>query len=290
VIALDTANGALYSIAIDVFHALGAKLVFSDSLPNGTNINDHCGSVYPNVLASVLKKYSIIKAGFAFDGDGDRIVAINSNGDIKDGDDILSLLLQLPIYKNQKGIVGTIISNGGLEQYIKNIGKEFIRVSVGDKYVAKALKTTQFILGGEPSGHVILNDHLPISDGLFIAIKVLHSIMLNNNWEMKTFDKMIQINATIPIKYKADLSKSPFIDSIKKQEARIPLGKIIVRYSGTENVLRILVEDLDTILAQSVTNDLITEISTLFTQSLINDVNNATYHTNTGESPYELSA
>ncbi len=258
-ITLDCANGATCEIAPQLFKKLGASVITIGSMPSGLNINENCGSTHPErIKNTVIGNKSTL--GFAFDGDGDRVIAINSLGQIKDGDDILTILTQHPDYKSVNDIVGTITTNQGFEAELHKLNKNLIRTQVGDKYVAAALEEKNLSLGGETCGHIIIKEYMPTGDGIYVALKTLESIIANQNLEMKTFDKYPQISLNISVKEKRDLSKQPYSDIIKKAQESIQDGRIVVRYSGTENLLRIMTEaKTDNIargVAQNLANDL----------------------------------
>ncbi len=254
-IALDLAHGATAMCAETIFQQLGAKVLVMGHEPNGTNINDHCGAVHPEALQQMVLA-SGADAGFAFDGDGDRIVAVNKLGQIKEGDDIIMLLLGLPIYKNMPVVVGTIVSNQGLEVALKEQGKKFIRTSVGDKYIAVALQEYEVLLGGENSGHIILRDYLLTGDGIFVALKVLEALCLTGDWTMCTFVKFPQTTVNIRVAARKNLSEEPFADIIAAYQQRMNGGRVLVRYSGTEPLLRIMAEAQDAATAETVAHEL----------------------------------
>jgi len=256
-IVIDCANGATSFVAPDIFVQLGATIYNIAAEPNGTNINANCGSLHPEVLAQAVVALNA-HCGFAFDGDGDRIIAVNKHGQIKDGDDILALLLSLPAYNQARALVGTIVSNQGLEVYCQNeLGKNFIRANVGDKHVAAELEKNNLVLGGEPSGHIILNDYMKTGDGIFVALKVLEAMICNDNWDMHTFTKYPQVSINVPVAQKKDLKEQPFAAILEKYEQELEnKGRLIVRYSGTESVLRVVVEAVDSARANTIAQQL----------------------------------
>ncbi len=241
-IILDCAHGATYQIAPELFAHLGAEVITINTTPNGTNINDACGALHTESLQHAIKKHKAA-IGFAFDGDGDRVIAVNHNGDIKNGDDMLALLSEHPLYRMQKTIVGTIMSNHGLELFLQSHGKKLIRTAVGDKYVAAYLNTHNGLLGGEQSGHIILHDYLQTGDGMVTALRILETIITTGNWAMDTFDKLPQVLINIPVVHKRDLKDADIASIIEAYEKQLDSGRVIVRYSGTENLLRVMVED-----------------------------------------------
>ena len=268
-IVIDCANGATYEIAPKLFKKLGAKVTTIAASPNGKNINENCGTLHlENLAQEVIQNKADI--GFAFDGDGDRVLAVNKNGKIIDGDDILDLLSNHPEITNSNTIVGTIMSNFGFELHLEKNNKKLIRTSVGDKYVAAKLEEENMPLGGENSGHIIIKDYMNTGDGIFTALKILESIISNNNWKMKTFEKTPQILLNVPVYIKNDLSQEPYSKIINEHKNLLINGRIVVRYSGTENLLRVMVEDEKLDNATMLANSLAQKLqNTLKNQSII---------------------
>lgn len=243
-IILDCAHGASFRLAPHIFKQFGATTIILHNKPDGYNINQNCGALYPLSLQKAVIDHHA-DAGFAFDGDADRVIMVNKNGKIKDGDDILALLLNHPQYKATQHMVGTIMSNQGFEFHLNNHGKKLIRTAVGDKYVCASLVEQGLLVGGEPSGHIIARDYLNTGDGIFIALRVLESLIINDNWEMKTFEKFPQVLLNVPVLQKKDLTGNPCEQIISYWRKELHNGRIIIRYSGTENLLRIMIEDND---------------------------------------------
>ncbi len=241
-VVLDCAHGAMYNVAPTVFKALGADVIAINAEPNGTNINHECGAVHPERLKNTMRSTNA-DIGFAFDGDGDRVIGINQEGRILDGDDLLCILLQHPLYKETETLVGTVMTNLGLEHHLHENEKKLIRVKVGDKYIAAELEKSNLSLGGETSGHVIMRDYLPTGDGLFVAARVVESLLLLNNLNIPTFTKCPQVLINVPVDNKKDLQQLPFAQLITDHEEQLLNGRMVVRYSGTENVLRVMAED-----------------------------------------------
>jgi phosphoglucosamine mutase len=243
-IVLDCAHGATSNFAPTVFKQYGAETFVINNSPNGTNINQNCGSVYPSSLQQAVLNHKAF-IGFSFDGDGDRVIAVNNTGIIKDGDDLIALLSMHPDYSKESVIVGTTMSNYGLEKHIKEQQKKFIRASVGDKYVAQQLNEHNALLGGEQSGHIIMRDYLNSGDGIFTALRIAQIILQTNNLDMISFTKAPQVLINLAITHKKDL-KDPFLaDLIHTHEMQLKNGRLLVRYSGTEPVIRIMAEDAD---------------------------------------------
>lgn len=241
-IVLDCAHGATSDLAQKIFQYCGATVHTINNRPNGTNINNQCGALFPHNIQKAVLKYNA-DIGFAFDGDGDRVTIVTKEGIIKNGDDILALLSSHSQYNRMHSIVGTILTNQGLETFLKQHNKKLIRTQVGDKYVAQQLEKNNILLGGEPAGHIIMSDYLSSSDGIFSALRILETMTQTNNWDLVTFKSYPQFNVAVPISIKKDLNQYPLTTIIKEHEELLHDGRLIVRYSGTENVLRIMVED-----------------------------------------------
>lgn len=240
-IVLDVAYGATYQVAPRIFSALGAQVITLHNKPDGYNINQTCGSLHTQALQQAVITHQA-KIGFAFDGDGDRVIAVNRSGMIKNGDDIVALLIEHPDYKKETEIVGTIMTNQGLIPFLEAHNKKLIRTPVGDKYIAEQLNTKKLLLGGEQSGHIILGNMINTGDGILVALKLLETLKLNNNWDLETFTPFPQVMLNIPVSNKKDLHEQPYCALINSAQQQIPLGRISVRYSGTEPLLRVMVE------------------------------------------------
>lgn len=258
-VVLDCAHGATTDIAASIFNSFGATVTTINSSPNGININKNCGAVHPQALQKEVVRQKA-DVGFAFDGDGDRVIAVNRWGQLKNGDDIIALLAQHPHYRASSGIVGTTMSNKGLENFVLSLGKNFVRTAVGDKHVSQALQSNNFIVGGEPSGHIVLRDYLPIGDGIFSALRVLETMLTTHNHDMTTFHHMPQIMLNIPLSINLNLKKAPFDELIALATSALPEGRLVVRQSGTEPLLRIMVENPDFEYAQGVAQSLANNI------------------------------
>lgn len=261
-IVLDCANGATYHIAPTLFSELGADLILLGTSPNGLNINKNCGSTHLDILQkNVLSEKADL--GIAFDGDGDRVLMVDNLGEIVDGDELLFLLAQHGVKKGfiKDGVVGTDMSNLGLELALKELGLAFIRTSVGDRYVNEALQSKNWQLGGESSGHIILRRVNKTGDGIIIALQVLEAIQssgLSLHVAKQTMKKFPQILINIPAENPLATMNSP---SIKKavEEAEILLkdrGRILLRPSGTETVVRVMVEGYELSEVQTIANKL----------------------------------
>lgn len=254
-VVLDLANGASCKIAPEIFKILGANIIEINNSPDGFNINKNCGATHLKHLQEIVIGEQA-DLGFAFDGDGDRVIAIDKLGQIKDGDDILAMLSNHPQYQEQSTIVGTVMSNQGLEAFLQKKSKNFIRSNVGDKYVLQELNKNNLNLGGEQSGHVILKDIISTGDGILTALKVCESAKINNNWDLITFEKYPQILINLNVKIKSSLTTGVIGDYIEFSKSQLKSGRLLVRYSGTENLLRIMVEEEDMQLAQAISQNL----------------------------------
>jgi phosphoglucosamine mutase len=250
-IVIDCAHGATSTLAPLIFKHFGADVIVINNSPTGININEECGALHPEKIQKTVIAHKA-DAGFAFDGDGDRVIAISRDGEIKNGDDILSILLDHPAYMHTRAIVGTVMTNQGFDAHLSQRHKKLLRACVGDKYVSELMEKEQCIIGGEQSGHIILNDYLFTGDGIFTALRILETLCLSNNWGMQTFSKFPQVLINIPINQKTDLASPHLANIIRIHEDLLPHGRLLVRYSGTEAVLRILVEDANSYMAQSI--------------------------------------
>lgn len=261
-VALDCANGATAQIAPTLFKKLGASVHSIATNPDGFNINNQCGALHLEQLQQciTLTKSHI---GFAFDGDGDRLVAVNHNGEVKDGDDILFLLSSSQWYEAETRIVGTVMTNYGLDKALKKQGKSIIRTPVGDKYIQRAQIKENLSLGGETSGHIIMKDYLSTGDGLFTALRLLSVLQKSNNLAMKTFTKFPQVMVNIPVNHKTDLSQEPFSSLIKQYQNQLSCGRMLVRFSGTENLLRVMAEAESYDIALQAATELSSQLKTL---------------------------
>jgi len=262
-VVLDCAHGATYKLAPYIFKSFGANVTVINNQPNGKNINDQCGAVHPEQLQKSVVTHNA-DIGFAFDGDGDRVIAVNKKGELKDGDDIMALLTILDKAKNMKSIVGTVMTNAGFEEKLHHDGHKLIRTKVGDKYVVAAMRTHESWLGGETSGHVIMRDYLETGDGMFVALRVLQAVIQTKNWLLETFEKFPQILINVPVHHKKDLTQQPYCAIISQYEQMIDGGRVLVRYSGTQNLLRVMTEASE----QSVALDVATQLASRLKQSL----------------------
>tara|TARA_B100000686_G_scaffold326257_1_gene383907 strand:+ start:110 stop:1444 length:1335 start_codon:yes stop_codon:yes gene_type:complete len=248
-IVIDCANGAGYIAAPKLLKNLGAKVFSIGVKPNGFNINKKCGSTYPFKIQSAVRKYKA-HAGISFDGDADRIIMCDEKGKIVDGDQIIGMLARR--WKSKKilrgGVIGTLMSNYGLENFLKNEKIKFFRSKVGDRYVKEKMKKLNFNLGGEQSGHIILGKFATTGDGLMVALEVLFSIKQGKKASqlLNVFQPVPQILENITVKDKNIISKTKCRKAIKKANTLINgYGRLLVRKSGTEPKIRIMAESYD---------------------------------------------
>jgi len=244
-IVIDCANGAAYNIGGKILWELGAEVIEIGISPSGLNINAACGSTHPEKL---IEKVLEVKAdiGIALDGDADRLIIVDENGKVIDGDLILSLIA-LDMKETgtlEGGVITTVISNLAMERFLTSKNIAIKRTKVGDRYVALAMKEYKFNLGGEPSGHVILGDRATSGDGIAAAIKIL-SIIKKKNQKVsevfKLFEPFPQLTKNIP---KTDKIHDPLVEAeIKKIEQELGTeGRILIRESGTEPLVRVMIE------------------------------------------------
>ncbi|MBI5207712.1 MAG: phosphoglucosamine mutase [Candidatus Firestonebacteria bacterium] len=251
-IVVDCANGATSYIAAELFENLGIKIKLKHNKPTGTNINLNCGSLYPHGISSEIKKAKY-NAGLCFDGDGDRVIALDENGEMIDGDYIMAICSKYLFHDKKhpkKILITTTMSNIGLEKFTQEFGIKMIRTNVGDKYVLEEMLKIGAILGGEQSGHIIFKEFSTTGDGIITALQLL-SIMANENKKLSSLSKVMkkypQILINIPVKSKVDFHSIPelhqVIDEIEKEIENN--GRLVLRYSGTEPLARIMLEGYD---------------------------------------------
>ena len=245
-IVIDCANGAGYKAGPELLRSLGAKVISIGINPNGLNINNKCGSTYPNKIKFAVKKNNA-HLGISLDGDADRIIMCDEKANIIDGDQIIAALATR--WKHKKmlkgGVVGTLMSNYGLENFFKSKKIKFIRTNVGDRYVKEKMKKNNFNLGGEQSGHIILGKFATTGDGLLVALEVLFAIRKGRKASdfFNKFQKTPQILKNIEVKDKEIIKSTEVKKYTKFAEKLIKgQGRILVRKSGTESKIRVMVE------------------------------------------------
>ncbi|MGH1536778.1 MAG: phosphoglucosamine mutase [Gammaproteobacteria bacterium] len=250
-LVVDCAHGATYHIAPNVFSELGAEVISLSSKPNGLNINDGCGATDPKELRmAVIEHHADL--GIAIDGDGDRLIMVDDSGAIIDGDELLYVIANARKKENvlDGGVVGTLMSNLGLEHALRDQDIEFGRAAVGDRYVMEMLKERSWILGGESSGHIICLDRTTTGDAIISALQVLQ-VLVNQQVSLREaksgMSKYPQILINVPIQARIDLDNTPEIQQAV-QDAESVLadsGRVLLRPSGTEPLVRVMVEGVD---------------------------------------------
>ncbi len=248
-IVLDCANGAGYKAAPKLLKNLGAKVFTIGINPNGFNINEKCGSTHPSKIQSAVKKYKA-HVGISFDGDADRIIMCDEKSKIVDGDQIIAMLATR--WKNKKilrgGVIGTLMSNYGLEKFLMKNKIKFFRSKVGDRYVKEKMKKLNFNLGGEQSGHIILGKFATTGDGLMVALEVLFSLRkgVKASKLLNVFQPLPQILENVNVKDKNIISSKKCKQAIKKASKIMKNhGRLLVRKSGTEPKIRSMGESHD---------------------------------------------
>lgn len=264
-IVVDTANGSAYRIAKDVFLALGAEVVLINDAPNGTNINVKCGSTHPEILTKVVIGYEA-DLGLAYDGDADRLIAVDRFGNIIDGDKIIATLAMGMKRRGElKGnkVVTTVMSNMGFENYLKENGIELLRANVGDRYVLEKMVEHDVAIGGEQSGHIILLQYATTGDGVLTSLKLVEAL----RDEKKYLDEMVGdikdwpqklVNVVVDNSKKNIWNQNKNItDFIAQKEQEMEgLGRVLVRTSGTEPLVRVMVEGKKMEMVERVVNEI----------------------------------
>lgn len=263
-VVVDGANGAGYKLAPLVFEELGAEVIALGNTPNGTNINKGCGALHPQLCAENVKRYRA-DLGVCLDGDGDRLTIVDASGNVIHGDKLIGLCGKFLRDNQEIGptneVVGTVMSNFGLEYYLKEKGLSFVRTQVGDRYIVEHMRQSGALFGGEPSGHLVFKRYSTTGDGILAALKVIESIKFYDK-DLAELTKEIELfpqemrNVTV-------VKRVPFeeVSEIKKamvsaEEKLGKEGRILLRYSGTETLARVMVEGRDAKLVNSLCTDL----------------------------------
>jgi len=251
-IAIDCANGAAYKVAPMVFEELGAKVVTINASPDGVNINENCGALHPEGLARTVVEHGC-DLGLAFDGDADRLILVDENGHIVDGDRIMALVaLRMHAQGTlRKGtLVSTVMSNFGLEIAMREAGITLLRTDVGDRHVVEAMRRGGFNIGGEQSGHLVFLDHATTGDGVLAGLQVL-AIAVREGARISelahVMETVPQVLINLPVRDKPPITSMPAVSgAITEAERELAgFGRVLVRYSGTERKCRVMVEGQD---------------------------------------------
>ncbi len=251
-IVLDCANGATYKVAPAVFEELGAEVIKIGVEPNGININENCGALFPELLQELVRT-SGADMGIALDGDGDRVIVVDEKGNVVDGDHIMAICAKDMIEHkrlNYNTVVATVMSNMGLEKAMKEMGGRLVRTQVGDRYVVETMRTKGYNFGGEQSGHLIFMDHITTGDGILAALQLL-AVMQRTK---RPLSELASVMETYPqVLYNVELEERVPVEEIeglgalqeKLSDKLGTRGRILIRASGTEPVIRVMVEGED---------------------------------------------
>jgi len=262
-VVVDCANGAGYSVAPRVMRELGANVIAINNKPDGVNINEDCGSTHPKGLQEAVLKYEA-DVGIALDGDGDRIVMVDEAGNLVDGDGILYVLATQGQTK-AAGVVGTLMSNMGLELALKAANIEFTRAKVGDRYVMQELEANGWILGGEPSGHILCLDKSRTGDAIIASLQIL-AVMQARGKALSDLTEGFEVLPQKLVNVRLSQMQDPFEQEelvVAFDKARATLegrGRLLIRQSGTEPMIRVMVESDDEIECDVMANDLADKI------------------------------
>ncbi|HHJ36566.1 MAG TPA: phosphoglucosamine mutase [Gammaproteobacteria bacterium] len=265
-VVLDCSNGATYDIAPKVFTELGASVISIGDNPDGLNINLDCGSTHPEQLVDRVR---VEKAdlGIAFDGDGDRVLMVDHKGEVIDGDELLYIIARSRLSDGEDigGVVGTLMSNLGMEIAVKELGIGFARSNVGDRYVLETMNENGWTLGGESSGHIICLDRTTTGDGIVSALQVLAYLAKEKMTlhEAKSgMNKFPQLMINVPLSGHADPMQSPVVQqSVEQAEKKLnDRGRVLLRPSGTEPLIRVMVEGEDESLVSQLANDIAAQV------------------------------
>jgi phosphoglucosamine mutase len=257
-IVVDCANGAAYKVAPAVFAELGAEVVSLSVKPDGTNINDECGAVHPKKMCESVKKHRA-NLGIAVDGDADRVIIADENGEEVDGDAIMAIVAQRLIARNelkQNTVVATVMSNLGLERALGRMGGRMVRTAVGDRYVVEEMRANGFNFGGEQSGHLVFLDYMTTGDGILAALQVL-AVMLETGRPLSELKRVMtrypQVLVNLKVREKKPLETLSDVNTLvgKVEKELGQEGRVLVRYSGTEAKARVMVEGPDQHTIQS---------------------------------------
>ena len=266
-IVVDTANGAAYKVAGDALWELGAEVIRIGDEPNGFNINRDCGSTEPDALCHKVREMRA-DIGIALDGDADRVIIVDEKGHTVDGDQLMAVIAESWQHDGRlarPGVVATVMSNLGLERYLKGIGLTLERTAVGDRYVLECMREHGYNLGGEQSGHIILADHATTGDGLLAALQLLDVVVRSGKRVSEIchrFDPLPQILKNVRYTNGNPLESGLVATAIDDAKARLGnAGRLVIRPSGTEPVIRVMAEGDDRELVETVVDEVIDALS-----------------------------
>jgi phosphoglucosamine mutase len=269
-IVVDCAHGATYHVAPSVFEELGAEVLTIGTEPDGLNINKNCGSTRPKALQDKVMQTNA-DVGIGLDGDGDRVIMVDHKGEIVDGDELLYIIAKSRVEEEKMNgaVVGTVMSNLGLEKALQEDGIALKRAKVGDRYVMELLQQGGWTLGGESSGHIICLDRTTTGDGIISALQALHAMFRSQRslHELKNgMTKYPQCLVNVRIKEKVELNSSPLLnDALKQAENQLKdRGRVLLRPSGTEPLIRVMVEGVDKAEVELLANNLAAVVKEAF--------------------------
>jgi len=263
-VVVDCANGATYHIAPKVFEELGAEVITIGAEPDGLNINEDCGATAPELLIKHVKEKRA-DLGVALDGDGDRLMLVDHKGNLVDGDDVLFIIAKLKQESLNGGVVGTLMSNLGLQEAIQQMDMDFYRAAVGDRYVIEMLNDKNLKLGGETSGHIINLDMTTTGDGIIAALQVIEEMIVENKTLFELAEgvhKYPQIMKNVKFAKKFDVKSNSEINiAIKDVEKSLGnKGRVVLRPSGTEPLVRVMVEGENRLQVEKYVNQLVDKV------------------------------
>ena len=265
-VVIDCAHGAAYKVAPSALWELGAEVIAIAVEPTGFNINDNCGSTHTQGMQEAVREHGA-DLGIALDGDADRVLVADEHGELLDGDQLMAIIAEAWVRSDRLkggGIVATVMSNLGLEIYLRESGLKLIRTQVGDRYVVETMRRGGFNVGGEQSGHIILNDYSTTGDGLIAALEVM-SVLVRSDKPASSVGRMFtplpQLLKNVPFVGNLPLKESDVQCAVRDAEVRLgDTGRLLIRESGTESLIRIMAEGRDESLIEDVINNIVDAI------------------------------